>query len=70
MFDCANEKDRDRESEKGWGRVEKRASGEKTQKKVGEREGVVANAGGGSGGSVGGVSARKWLCSGSGWWIV
>lgn len=55
MFDCANDR-RDREGEG------------KTQGWVSAR---VANAGGGNDGGVGGgVSARKWLCSGSGRWIV
>lgn len=46
-----------------------RGRGKKTQR--GWVSARVANAGGGNDGGVGGgVSARKWLCSGSGRWIV
>lgn len=49
--------------------MEKSERGKSFREGEGRCEGSGERAGGGSGGGDG-VSARKWLCSGSGRWIV
>lgn len=52
-------------------RTIERSRGRRKKTQRGWADARVANAGGGNDGGVGGgVSARKWLCSGSGRWIV